>query len=594
MSTPAAAKYFSEDSVNKEVGFLQMLGLLWPFMKQRRRALLGVLLLVISYVLVSRALPFIFGHAVDEGLVKKNLSIIWPLALTYLIFEAFKVVLQFCQNFFMQKIANRVLYDVRERLIVHLQSLPLRYFDKNPIGRIVTRVTNDVLSIGDLFTQGFTAFFVNTIELASILIALFIVSAPLAAMTLIVAPIMIWSVVKISARLRHHFKESKKKLAIINAYTAESISGMKIIQLFNRQRQSQMRFQEMSEDFRMEQLKTVRLFATLWPVVEFFNIGTVTAALLFGAWLHSQSSLTIGELSAFIILTQSFFRPLRLILERYNTLQNSLASADRVFHLLEEAEDQANTAQGQTTLLKGEIRVRNLWFRYDSQLPWVLKNINVDIRPGECLAIVGRTGSGKSSFVNVLQKMYGYEKGEIFFDDLDLRSLHGTSLRQHIGVVQQDNFIFKGSVASNISLEQSSMALETIRRAAEKAHCLHLGLDRKVEERGANLSAGERQLIAFARILAFDPEILILDEATSNIDSVNERRIQKATRQVTQGRTSILVAHRLSTIIHADRILVLDQGEIVESGTFAELMQQKGHFHKMYMAQQLEPSGPTA
>lgn len=547
--------------------------------------------MVIAFVIVGRSLPFLIQHAIDEGISKKNMQVVYWIAVAYLVLELLRSSLHFGLTFWMQKLGNRLLFDIREKLIHHIQRLPLRYFDKNPIGRTVTRATNDISSLGELFTEGFTDILVNLIEMISILIALSLISGPLTLLAVLIAPILIFLSFKISQRIRFYFQESKKKMAAINAFTAESLNGMKIVHLFNQENATKEQFDKLSKEYRGFQLQTVKLFATLWPLLEAFNVGTVLSALFFGAYYQQQLGLSIGEISAFILLLQGFFRPLRIILERYNQIQNAITSADRVFSLIEEPLEDETGLIPEQGRLRGEIEYKNLSYRYSGNNPYAVKDINLHIHAGESVALVGRTGSGKTTLISLLQKLYPYEEGEILVDGMALNRLNTGFLRSHMGVVLQDPFMFKGTIASNISLNNPDISEERIQWAAEQAQCHSIfkrrpeGLLSPVEEGGGNLSLGERQLIAFARVLAFDPDILVLDEATSNVDSMTEQWIQKAIEKVTQGRTCLIIAHRLSTILHCDRIVVLHNSRLMETGSHEELLRKGGLYSELYKKQ---------
>jgi len=593
----------SDDKVQSKMNFRDLLKRMWPFLWRHPRWVIGVLCAVLLYVVVGRSLPLLFGYVIDHGIKKHNSELIIKLALVYLVLEFSRAALAFVMSFSMQKLGNRVLYELREKLIQHVQSLPMVYFDKNPSGRIVLRVTNDIGALGELFTQGFTAIFVNAFEMIAILTALFALSWKLTLIAVVIGPFLVYLCMRITDKIRVLFQEAKWKLSAINAFTAESLNGMKVIQLFNREPERRGRFNKMSKEFRDLNIGTVGWFALLWPVVEFFNLGSVLLALYFGFYYQSSFALSIGTISAFILLLQSFFRPLRVILEKYSTLQNSLASADRVFHLLDETEEK-RLPQGQKLLqIAGAIEFDNFSFRYSENAPFALKNVNLRIHPGERVALVGRTGSGKTSMVSLLQKFYPIEHGDIRLDGVSLRDLDIAEVRGRVGVVQQDPFLFRGTLASNISLNDPLIPRTRIEEAAKLAYLTDFlkrhpeGLDAPVDERGANLSVGERQLIAFARILAFNPDILVLDEATANIDSVHEQWIQQATSLVTRGRTSLIIAHRLSTILDCDRIILLDKGEIIEMGSHQELIKKNGIYARLYEAQfqrQSQPNVPAS
>lgn len=592
--------FFTEDNVATELTFTKLFRKLWPYLWAHKRKVVVSVLLIGAYIAVGRALPFLFGYAIDEGIKNTHREVIVYVAIAYFLLESMKAVLSFLQSRHIQGFGNQVLFEIREKLIAHVQSLPLPYFEKNPSGRTVTRVTNDVFALGELFSQGFAAILINVVEMASIFVSLAILSSQMTGITLLILPPMIWICIQLSKKIRVQFGATKRKLSMINAFTAESFGGIKILQLFGRTEESKKFFDGMSGEYRTLQLSTIQLFALMWPTIEAFNIFTLAVALLMGAYFHQQGSMTLGELTAYILLLQGFFKPLKTILERYNQLQNSLASADRVFHLLEEVPESREGKSFPPERLRGRIYIRGLNFRYAPHSPYVLKDINLMIEPGMSVALVGRTGSGKTSLISLLQKLYPYEQGEILIDGSPLNQIAAQSLRPRVGVVQQDGFIFSGSLLSNITFGDARISRERAAWAAEQARCQdilrkHGGLDGIILERGSNLSAGERQLIAFARVLAFDPDILILDEATANIDSLSERQIQAATAAVTQGRTSVIIAHRLSTVLHCDLIVVMDGGRIVEMGRHQELLEKRGKYFELYNLQFIsrnEADGP--
>ncbi len=591
-----AHHFFTEDNVAMELTFKKLAVKIWPYLWRHKAKVIWSLILVGLFVAVGRMLPFLFGYAIDEGITHKNTDIIWKVAIAYLVLESARSVLAFGQSNYIQKFGNLVLYEMRERLMSHVQRLPVNYFEKNPSGRTVTRVTNDVYSLGELFSQGIAAIFVNTIEMISIFVALSLISWQMTGITVLILPPLFVICVWLSRRIRVQFGATKRKLSMINAFSAESFSGMKILQLFNRVGETRAFFDKQSHEYRDLQLSTVKLFATLWPVVEAFNIFTLAVALFAGSYFLNLGAISMGELIAYLTLLQGFFKPVKTILERYNQLQNSLASADRVFQMFDEVPENTKGRGFEETRLKGRIEFKDVNFRYTEKSPYVLKHMNLTIEPGMSVALVGRTGSGKTTTVSLLQKFYEVEEGDIAIDGISLKELAPRSLRPRIGVVQQDGFVFSGSIYNNIALFDPRISRDRALWAANQAQCheilrKHGGLDGHIQERGSNLSAGERQLLAFARVLAFDPDILILDEATANIDSVSERAIQRATEIVTKGRTSVIIAHRLSTILHSDLIVVMSHGEIVETGRHEELLELRGAYYELYKLQfQEKPS----
>lgn len=587
-----------EDNVAFELTFRRLFKRLWPFIAKYPRATLKILVWISLYTAFGRAMPLIFGWVVDLGVNKGSLETVTWLAALFFTLDIARSYLAFFQSYSIQKLGNQILFDIRENLLRHVQNLSATYFDRTASGRIMTRVTNDVHSLGELFSQGFSTIFVSLIEISTILVALTLISARLTLMVALMIPFLLWACTRLSKLIRVRFGAAKRKLAMINAFTAESIAGMKVMQLFGRDKEARDNFNQLSGDYKELQLQTVRLFATLWPVVEAFNVSTVATSLLFGAYFRSSLALSPGSLAAYVLLVQGFFRPLRSILERYNQLQNSLASSDRVFQMFDVDGENHLGLKVLDQRLKGEIVFDHVTFRYTPVADPALRDISLTIRPGESVALVGRTGSGKTSMISLVQKLYPLEEGSIRLDGVSLREISGRSLRRRIGVVQQDNFMFRGTIADNISLANPEISRERILAAAERAQLKslieshELGLDALVQERGANLSAGERQLIAFARVLAFDPDILILDEATANIDSVHEKLIQEATTATLKGRTSLIIAHRLSTVMHCDRIVLLSHGQIVESGNHQELMAKKGDYFELYSAQVTADDSP--
>ncbi|WP_255490191.1 ABC transporter ATP-binding protein [Bdellovibrio sp. KM01] len=582
--------FMNEDLVKTKVTYPVLFKRLWPYARREKVLLFAAIFAVFGGALVARLVPALIGYAIDHGVKGKNYELFTQVAFAYLGLEILRTCFSFSNNMLFQLFGNRMLFHLREDLMNHVQRLPLQFFNKTPTGRIVTRLTNDVASLGELFTEGVITVFTQFVVICSVVVALALISWKLTLISLFLAPVFIGASFYLSNKIRAILHEQKKKLSVINAFLAENLNGIKVVQLYNRIRRNRDRFSNLSTDYRDTNMRSIYAYAMMQPIMNLFNAVTITSALYFGGLMSAENSIAIGSLVAFLMNIQDFIPPLREILEKYQQFQNSLTSAERIFTLMDEHKEYELDSLQKTDLVRGDIEIRNLNFRYEENLPLVLKNVNLHFQPGESIALVGRTGSGKSTFISLLQRFYDAPEKSIFIDSLPIERIAREEIRHHVGVVQQDNFIFRGTIRGNIGLGDPKVSDEQIQKACEKTGYMGLltrtgrDLNSPVDERGANLSVGERQLIAFARILAFNPDILILDEATANIDSESEHIIQEATREITKGRTSIIIAHRLSTIEQCDRIVVLNQGEVMEVGSHQELMAAQGMYYQFASA----------
>lgn len=573
------------------MSYLSLLKRMWPYMQRHIWLLSLIVVSILTLALVARLLPQVIGYAIDEGVKNKDASAFVKAAWIYLAFEILKSLAQFSSQYFFQIFGNRILLYIRQDLISHIQKLPIEFYNKTATGRIITRVTNDVATLGELFTQGLVSIFIQTVVLVTIVFAMLTISPKLTAVTLLATPLFIFMAVRLTKKLRQTLFEQKAKLSVINSFVAENLNGIKIIQLYNRTTKNRNLFADHTHDYFKLTIKNIHVGALMAPVMNVFTATTISIALYYGGLLSLENSIGIGSLIAFLLHAQDFIPPLREIIEKYQQFQNSLTSAERVFKMMDEpieAELKEDLPEVPTTL--GHIHIQGLSFRYGPQLPFVLKDISFSIPAGKSLAIVGRTGSGKSTLIALLQRFYDAPEETIFIDGMPIESITRQNLRRLVGVCQQDNFIFKGTLFENIRLFDQKISEADVQKALQEIGYQSVlartgrDLHSQIEERGANLSVGEKQLIAFARVLVFNPPILILDEATANIDSESELLIQQATQKLMRQRTSIIIAHRLSTIQTCDQIMVLKNGQIIEAGSHQELLESKGSYYQLSKA----------
>lgn len=571
----------SLDHLNGKMGIRGLLIRLAPYFKPDMMACFAVCGLVLTHSIIGRSVVYLFGRAIDDGILGKNVPLLLKIALAYFVLELVLMGLQVGISTWFARIGNRVLYRLRDRLIEHVQDLPITYFDKVATGRIVTRLTSDTVSLTELFNQGLLSVFSSLVSIITITFAMSLISFKMTLLTLLVAPPMVFVAFRLSDKILEAQRVAKKFVSSINAFVAESVAGVRVLQLFNQVLSQRAQFEALSKDYRNANLKAVSLYALFYPTVSLFTAVSVATALYVGGALTFDGAVTTGAMISFIFHVKDFGDPLRNILEKYQLFQNSISSGERVFALLEEkVEPEELDPIHLPDTLSGNIRFDNVQFAYEKELPPALDKISFAIEGGKTLAVAGRTGSGKSTLIALLQRFRDAQSGEIYIDNFPLSQIPRESLRRRIGVVQQDVFMFRGTIRENIGLGDPSISNEKIAWAAGEAGLSRIlqmrpgGLDAEVEEKGANLSIGERQLVAFARILAFDPQILVLDEATANVDSETEHLLQVATARARKNRTSIIIAHRLSTIADADTVLVLNRGQIESFGSPEKILPQ--------------------
>lgn len=504
------------------------------------------------------------------------------------------VVVQFFarygNTYLFQKLGQRAVLDLRQDTYAHIQRLPLRFFDRNPVGRLVTRVTSDVEAIGEVFASGLVQLAGDALVVVGALTMMMLLSWQLGLFVVGAIPVMAFLTWLFRGRARNAFREMRVKLAVVNSFLNETIQGWRITRIFGTEKQMAEKFDQRSSDYRDASYRTVFNFSLFFPIVEFAGTLCVMLVVWWGTRSIFEQELDFGTFFAFFLYTPMMFRPIREMSEKYNVLQSAMASAERLFRILDTKNDVEDPAQPKAPAITGEIEFRDVWFAYQGE-DWVLKDVSFKVPAGSSLALVGATGSGKTTIISLLMRFYDIQKGSILIDGVDIRHMSKAHLREAFSLVLQDVFLFAGTVLDNIRLGNTEITREQVEQAARVVHAhdfimsLRGGYDAPVAERGATFSAGQRQLLAFARALAFNPKILVLDEATSNIDSETEALIQDALSQLMQGRTAVVVAHRLSTITHSDNILVLHKGEVVEQGNHTELLQENGRYAKLYQLQ---------
>jgi ATP-binding cassette, subfamily B, multidrug efflux pump len=561
----------------------------------------------ISVLLFAACIEIVGGlltrHAIDHAIPERNTTLLLELGAAYLAAMLLGFLLEYNQTILTRRLGQSVMFDMRRQLFRHLQRLGLRFYDKNPVGRLITRVTSDVEVLNELFSSGLVTVFGDVFTLIVIACVMLVIDWRLALVTFAVMPAVFLVAGVFRSRIRDAYRDIRVRLARINAYLQERITGVSIIQLFGREQDTQRRFREITSDHLQAHLRSVTYYALFFPMIELLTSISVAAAILYGGGRVLAQATTLGTLTAFLLWARRFFRPIQDLSEKYNMLQDAMASSERIFRLLDTPEtdgisDDSGRGAGagaETQRARGEVVFEEVWFAYgereEGAWDWVLRGVSFTAAPGERVAIVGHTGAGKTTIIALLMRFYEPQRGRILFDGVDIREIPVRELRSRIALVLQDVFIFSQSVQYNIRLGRDDISQERVRAAAERvgAHPLIERLPEQYNaalgERGLSLSVGERQLLSFARALAFDPLVLILDEATSSVDSALEEQIEHAVETVMQGRTSIVIAHRLSTIQNATRILVLHHGEVVEMGTHTELLEAGGRYSRLYELQ---------
>ena len=555
-----------------------------------------VVFLTIAIGLLSPLRPMLIQYTLDKDVANGNYTgMVWMIVLLLgMLF--IQSIAQYAHTYLSGWLGQQVIRDIRTKLYDHLINLRLRFYDKTPIGRLVTRTISDVETLADVFSEGLAAMVSDLLQIIFILAIMFYTDWRLSLLSLSTIPLMLISTYIFKEKIKVAFNDVRNAVANLNTFVQEHITGMNIVQIFASENHEYKKFKEINKEHRDANLRSVLYYSIYFPVAEIIAAAGIGLLVWYGAKgvLHEEmTGITIGKLIAFIMYIQMFFRPIRMIADRYNTLQMGIVSSSRILNLLDDESDVQKNGNYVPYHIEGNVKLEKVWFAYTDE-QYVLKGIDLDIKAGETVALVGATGAGKSSIINLLNRFYEINKGEIKIDGRDLRDYELGHLRKNIGVVLQDVFLFSDTIYRNISLGSDDVTEEMVWHAADLVGArkfierLPGKLNYNVMERGSTLSVGQRQLISFIRAMVYDPRILVLDEATSSVDSETEEMIQQAIDKMMKGRTAIVIAHRLSTIQNADKIVVLDKGEIKESGKHDELLQHDGFYAQLHKMQYKE------
>jgi ATP-binding cassette subfamily B protein len=596
----AVAQFHEEESIGKTYDF-QIARRLLRYLKPYLRLLIPALLLTLALNLLGVLQPKFTQYAIDFHILPKRLDGLGLLVALYFATHLFRLIFSYFQSILLNSVGQYVMFDMRKELYDKLQHQEVAYYDRNPVGRIMTRLTSDVDALNELFTAGVTDLLGDLVMIVAIISVMSWMDVRLTLVTLLTVPLLFAATTWFRRGARRGYDLVRTRIARINAFLQEHFAGAQTVQIFNAESKSVNSFETINDEYRRANIDTIFYYAVFFPLVDLIGAIGVALIIWYGGYRVMQNTpshtvLTLGALVAFIQYSQSLFQPIRDISDKYNVLQGAVVASHRIFKTLDLPIAVLPPAEPlKAERAQGRIEFQNVWFAYKDE-DWVLKDVSFTVEPGQSIALVGHTGSGKTTITNLLMRFYDIQRGRILLDGVDLRDWDLKSLRENFAVVLQEVFLFSGTVDGNIRLGREDITEDRVRWAAREVHAdsfisrLKEGYEAEVRERGAGLSVGQKQLISFARALAFDPAILILDEATSSIDTETEQLIQAAIERVMRDRTSIVVAHRLSTIQNADRIIVLHHGEIREQGTHQELLAERGLYWKLYKLQYADPS----
>jgi ABC-type multidrug transport system fused ATPase/permease subunit len=587
LGSGGGARLTGEAAQDTRATMRKLLAYLGPY----RRTLILVGLLVLVVTAANLWGPILVGRAIDYYVIPRDLPGLLRLVVTLLVLYVVAGVASVVQGILMVNVAQGLVADIRSQLFSHIQSLSMAFFDRRPVGDLMSRVSNDTDTINSTLSNGLIEFTTNILTLGGILVAMFFLNWQLAMGTLVIMPIMLWITGEVTRRSRVLFRNVQRNLGNLNASMEENITGLRAIKAFAREAETLDEFGQINATNRDAGIKADVITAALGPMFTTMSTITIASTALLGGWLALRGVVEVGVIATFVIYIMNFFRPMRAISMLYNQLQSALAGAERIFAILGEKPSVQDAPDAQPLpSIQGAVRFDHVDFAYTLNKP-VLIDVNLEAKPGQTVALVGPTGAGKTTIINLLSRFYDVTGGAIYIDGQDIRTIQQESLRQQLGIVLQDTFLFSATVMENLRYGRLDATDEEVVAAARLAnadrfiHLLPQGYQTKVSERGHNFSQGQRQLLAIARAILADPRILILDEATSSVDTRTEMQIQEALLNLLKGRTAFVIAHRLSTILNADQVLVINDHRIIERGTHEELLAQRGFYHNLYMSQ---------
>ena len=580
-----------QERITGKIVDLHVLKRLLGFIKPYKGAFYFLVVLTIATALLGPVRPWIIQIIIDEHIALGDYQGLVDMTLILLGLLVFHAIIQYSHTYLSGWIGQNIIKDIRIQLYRHLLRLRLKFFDNTPIGRLVTRNISDVETLAEVFSQGIAAMSGDILTILFILGFMLSEDWKLTLISLSTLPILFISTYIFKEKIKVTFNRVRNAVSNLNSFVQEHITGMNVVQIFNNEEEEYRKFQEINREHRRANIRSVLYYAVYYPVAEIIGASSIGLLIWYGAGAVMKGSIPeVGVLISFIMYINMFFRPIRMIADRFNTLQLGIVSTDRIVKLLDSEDYLSDEGSYQVETLVGKVEFKNVWFAYDQE-DYVLKDISFKVDPGQSLALVGATGAGKSSVINLLSRFYDINKGDIRVDDVALSEYSLRNLRKHIGVVLQDVFLFSDTISENITLGNKDIPFERVIEAAELVGArkfierLPGGFNYNVMERGATLSVGQRQLISFVRAMVYDPKIIVLDEATSSVDSETEELIQFAIEKMMKGRTSIVIAHRLSTIQSADQILVMDRGEIKERGNHEQLLEANGYYTQLYQMQ---------